>query len=115
MIEQLLLQAQGGAAAPAAGQPQGNPLSMLLMVGGIIVVFYFFMIRPQQKKQKAEQQFRDSLKKGDKVMSIGGIHGRVWSIEENGILVEVDNGVKLLFDKTALRPTPDEQANAGKK
>lgn len=112
MFENLFLQATPPAANP---QPEANPLGMLLMVGGIIVVFYFFMIRPQQKKQKAEAKFRESLKKGDKVVSIGGIFGRVASVEDSGIFVEVDNGVKLKFDKTALRPAPEEQANPAKK
>jgi preprotein translocase subunit YajC len=107
MFESLILQAQGTGAAPAA-QPQGSPFSFLLMVGGIILVFYFFMIRPQQKKQKEEKMFRESLKKGDKVITIGGIHGRIAAIEDDGIFVEVDNGVKLKFDKTAIRPAGQE-------
>ena len=109
MFESLILQAQG---TPPAGQPQSNPFSFLLMVGGIILVFYFFMIRPQQKKAKQEKQFRESLKKGDKIVTIGGIHGRIVSVEEDGILVEVDNGVKLKFDKTAVRPAAPEAASA---
>ena len=85
------------------------------MVGGIILVFYFFMIRPQQKKAKQEKEFRESLKKGDKVVTIGGIHGRIVSIEEDGILVEVDNGVKLKFDKSAIRPAAPDAASTAKK
>lgn len=112
MFESLILQAQG---TPPAGQPQSNPFSFLLMVGGIILVFYFFMIRPQQKKAKQEKEFRESLKKGDKVVTIGGIHGRIVSIEEDGILVEVDNGVKLKFDKSAIRPAAPEAASTAKK
>lgn len=112
MFESLILQAQ---ATPPAGQPQSNPFSFLLMVGGIILVFYFFMIRPQQKKAKQEKEFRESLKKGDKVVTIGGIHGRIVSVEEDGILVEVDNGVKLKFDKTAIRPAAPEAASTAKK
>jgi preprotein translocase subunit YajC len=112
MFESLILQAQG---TPPAGQPQSNPFSFLLMVGGIILVFYFFMIRPQQKKAKQEKEFRESLKKGDKVVTIGGIHGRIVSIEEDGILVEVDNGVKLKFDKSAIRPAAPDAASTAKK
>jgi preprotein translocase subunit YajC len=112
MFESLILQAQG---TPPAGQPQSNPFSFLLMVGGIILVFYFFMIRPQQKKAKQEKEFRESLKKGDKIVTIGGIHGRIVSVEEDGILVEVDNGVKLKFDKTAVRPAAPEAASTAKK
>lgn len=113
MFESLILQATGTGAAPAA-QPQSNPFSFLLMVGGIILVFYFFMIRPQQKKAKQEKTFRDSLKKGDKIVTIGGIHGRIVSVEEDGIVVEVDNGVKIKFDKAAVRPPVPEAASTKK-
>lgn len=84
------------------------------MVGGIILVFYFFMIRPQQKKAKQEKEFRESLKKGDKIVTIGGMHGRIVSIEDDGIFVEVDNGVKLKFDKAAIRPAAPDAASAKK-
>lgn len=103
MLNTLLLQAEGAAESPAGGGWQ-----FLLMVGSIIVVFYFFMIRPQQKRQKQEANFRDNLQKGDRVITLGGIYGRIVSVEEGGtILVEVDNGVKLKVDKAALKPAPD--------
>jgi preprotein translocase subunit YajC len=63
---------------------------------------YFFMIRPQKKQQKELQQFRDSLKKGDKVVTIGGIFGTVVEIKENSVLIEIDNGVKMRVSKQAL-------------
>ena len=89
---------------------QGGGLSFLLMMGLIFVVFYFFMIRPQQKRQKTESQFRESLQKGDKVTTIGGIYGKVVSIDEgNTVLVEVDNGVKLKMEKAALRPIAETE------
>jgi preprotein translocase subunit YajC len=114
MFESLILQAQGTPGAAPAAQPQSNPFSFLLMVGGIILVFYFFMIRPQQKKAKQEKEFRESLKKGDKIVTIGGMHGRIVSIEDDGIFVEVDNGVKLKFDKAAIRPAAPDAASAKK-
>ncbi|MCL4147873.1 UNVERIFIED_CONTAM: hypothetical protein GTU68_004725 [Idotea baltica] len=73
----------------------------------IIAVFYFFMIRPQQKKQKEEQSFRDGLAKGDKVVTIGGIHGEIEKIDERSALVRVDNNTKLRIEKTALRAEPE--------
>jgi preprotein translocase subunit YajC len=82
----------------------GGGLSTMVFFGLIFVVFYFFMIRPQQKKAKEERAFRDSLQKGDKVATIGGIHGQVESIEENTALVRVDSNTKLRFDKAALKP-----------
>lgn len=95
--------------APAGdGAPAGGGYQMLIMIGIIIVVFYFFMIRPQQRKQKAELKMRESLAKGDKVITIGGIHGRIVSVDDLTALVEVDNGVKIKFEKSALKPAGAE-------
>ena len=90
-----------------ASQTASSLWSMPLMMGLIFLVMYFFMIRPQQKKQKAETAFREGIKKGDKVMSIGGIYGKVATVYDKTVLVEVDNNMKLLFDKTAIRATPE--------
>ena len=86
-------------AAPAA---QGGGLSMWIMLILIFVVMWFFMIRPQRKQQKELQNFRDSLKKGDKVVTIGGIYGTVCEIKEGTVLIEVDNNVKIRVSKQAL-------------
>ena len=83
---------------PAAG---GN-WSFLVMMLLIFVVMWFFMIRPQQKKQKELAQFRNSLKKGDKVVTIGGIYGVVSEVKEQYVIVEVDSNVKLRVDKSAI-------------
>ena len=88
-------------AAPAA-QPQGGGWSMWIMLALIFVVMWFFMIRPQRKQQKELQNFRDSLKKGDKVVTIGGIYGTVCEIKDNTVLIEVDNNVKIRVSKNAL-------------
>ena len=88
-------------AAPAAGQ-QGGGWSMWIMLALIFVVMWFFMIRPQKKQQKELQNFRDSLKKGDKVVTIGGIHGTVSEIKEDSVLIEVDHNVKIRVSKQAL-------------
>ena len=87
------------AAAPAA---QGGGWSMWIMLALIFVVMWFFMIRPQRKQQKELQNFRDSLKKGDKVVTIGGIYGTVCEIKEGSVLIEVDNNVKIRVSKQAL-------------
>lgn len=68
----------------------------------IFVVMWFFMIRPQQKKQKELNNFRNSLKKGDKIVTIGGIYGTVAEVKDLYVLVEVDNNVKLRVDKSAI-------------
>lgn len=85
--------------------PAGSSNSMIwniVLWVGIFVVFYFFMIRPQQKKQKDQKNFIENLKKGDGVVTIGGLHGRIYSIEGTTVTVEVDKGVKLTFEKTAI-------------
>ena len=86
-------------AAPAA---QGSQWTMWIMLALIFVVMWFFMIRPQRKQQKELQNFRDSLKKGDKVVTIGGIYGTVTEIKEGSVLIEVDNNVKIRVSKQAL-------------
>lgn len=87
------------ASAPAA---QGSGLSMWIMLALIFVVMWFFMIRPQRKQQKELQNFRDSLKKGDKVVTIGGIYGTVSEIKDNVVIMEVDSSVKIRVSKNAL-------------
>ena len=72
------------------------------MMVAIIAVFYFFMIRPQQKKQKDVQKAREAMKVGDKVVTAGGIHGRIKEIGETWFLVEVADGVRLKFEKTSV-------------
>ena len=89
---------QETAAQPAAG---GN-MSLLIMMLLIFVVMYFFMIRPQQKKQKEIAKFRNELKKGDKIVTIGGIYGTVDEIREKYVIIVVDGDVKLRVDKSAI-------------
>ena len=87
-------------AAPAA--QQGGGWSMWIMLALIFVVIWFFMIRPQKKQQKELQNFRDGLKKGDKVVTIGGIYGTVCEVKESSVLMEVDSNVKIRVNKNAL-------------
>ncbi len=84
--------------ATGAGQGLLGLWPMLL----IIVVMWFFMIRPQMKRQKELKTFRDSLKKGDKIVTTGGIYGKVVEINDFTILMEVEGGVKLKVDKSAV-------------
>ncbi len=88
-------------AQPAAAQPGGG-WSMLVMLIFIIVVMWFFMIRPQRKQQKELQKFRDGLKKGDKIVTIGGIYGTVAEIKEKTLLIEIDSNVKIKVDKNSV-------------
>ena len=75
---------------------------MLIFLGLMILVFYFFMIRPQQKKQKQVQQFRENLKKGDKVVTIGGIHGKISDVQEGTFTIEIADNVKITIEKAAV-------------
>ena len=74
----------------------------ILFITGMIAIFYFFMIRPQQQKQKKQKAFTDAIKKGDSVVTIGGLHGKVSAVEGNTIVLEVDKGVKMRFEKFAI-------------
>lgn len=85
-----------------------NPWSMPIMMLLIIVVFYFFMIRPQTKRQKELKNFRDSLSKGDKVITTGGIYGRIVDIDGHTVFIEVDTNVKIKVDKAALLKDPSD-------
>lgn len=81
---------------------EGDPTSMLIFMGVMVAVFYFFMIRPQMKKRKEMQKFRNEMQKGDKIMTIGGIHGKVNAVKEDTIIMEVEGGVLLKIDKNAI-------------
>lgn len=79
-------------------QQIGQFLPMLL----IIVVFYFFMIRPQMKKAKDHKKYVEELKKGDKVITTSGIHGKIVDVNDATFLVEVDSGTKIRFEKSSI-------------
>lgn len=87
---------------------EGGFSSMWIMMGLLFVVMYFFMIRPQQKKAKKAAQFRESLSKGDKVITIGGIHGKILDINDRTIMIQCEGG-KLLVEKSAV--SADSSAN----
>ncbi len=91
---------------PAGGASQSNPLLTFLPLILVFVVFYFFMIRPQMKKQKEMTNYRSSLKKGDKVITTGGIYGRISDVKDNFVTMDVGGDVKLKVDKSALLKDP---------
>ncbi len=97
----ILLQASG----------EQSPTSFWIMMGALMIVFYFFMIRPQQKKAKDAKKFRESLQKGSKVVTIGGVHGRVVEIADTTVLLEVDSNVKIRFEKSAIAMDNTMQLN----
>lgn len=87
----ILLQAQGGS----------GWTSMVFMLA-IVVVFYFFMIRPQQKKAKDQKKFTEEVNKGDIVVTVGGIHGRIAEVDNDTIILEVEKGGRIKFSKSAI-------------
>lgn len=84
--------------APSGGAGTMN----LIFIGGILLVFYFFMIRPQQKKQKDQKKFLGEIKKGDMVVTLGGIHGKITAIDENTVTLEVDRGARIKMEKSSI-------------
>ncbi|MCS6894553.1 MAG: preprotein translocase subunit YajC [Bacteroidia bacterium] len=85
------------------GPGSGVLLMQIAFFVGIFAIFYFFIILPQKRQQKREQEFRNSLKKGDKVITTSGIHGEIVSVDGDTLLLEVDKNVKLRIDKAAIR------------
>lgn len=81
---------------------QSSPYQSLILFGGVALVFYFFMIRPQQKKQKDQKKFIAEIKKGDQVVTIGGIHGKVLTVNDDTLVLEVDKGVKMTIQKSSV-------------
>jgi len=104
MLNLIILQAQ-----PAA---QGGGYSFLIMMALVFVVMYFFMIRPQTKRQKELRKFQESLAKGDKVVTTGGIYGRIHEVRDQYIIVEIDDNVKIRCDKSAILRDPSDLPQA---
>lgn len=101
----ILLQAEG------AG---GGIMGQLFLFGSIILIMYFFMIRPQQKKQKESKNFLEAVKKGDQVVTIGGVHGKIYSIEGDTVTLELDKGLKIKVEKSAISLDFTKRANGTK-
>lgn len=89
--------------------PEGqNPLVTFLPLILVFVIFYFFMIRPQVRKQKEMSNFRRSLKKGDKIVTSGGIYGRITDVKDNAVTVDVGDNILLKIDKSAVLRDPGD-------
>jgi preprotein translocase subunit YajC len=82
--------------------PGGSSSTSMIFLLAIVVVFYFFMIRPQMRKQKKENEFRTQLQKGAKIVTIGGLHGRILEVSDRTFLVEIDSNVKVRIEKSAI-------------
>ena len=96
--------------ATPAGQGNPSMLTGLLPLLLVFVVFYFFMIRPQMKKQKELTTYRNAIAKGDKVITAGGIYGKVVDVTDTVITIEIANDVKIRVDKNAILKDPSDVA-----
>lgn len=95
---------------PSAGQEDGGGLLSFLPLLLIIVVFYLFFIRPQMKRSKDQRKFRESLEKGQKVVTIGGIHGKILEVKDTFVFLEVEGQNRLKVEKSAIAlDTQDQQ------
>jgi preprotein translocase subunit YajC len=103
-IISIILQSPGG----------GSGMMQLVFLVAIIAVFYFFMIRPQVKKQKTEAKFRTTLEKGAKVVTIGGIHGRIVEVQDTTFMIEIDTNVKVRVEKSAVSAEATKALQSGK-
>ena len=91
MTYAILLQAQ-----------QGSGWTSMIFMVAIVVVFYFFMIRPQQKKAKDQKKFVEEVNKGDQIVTVGGMHGRIAEVENDTFILEVEKGGRTKFSKSAI-------------
>jgi preprotein translocase subunit YajC len=108
-----LLMGQPDAAAGA--DPNGQLVTTIVTFGLVFVVFYFLIIRPQNKKQKEAKKLMESLKKGDKVQTIGGLRGTVWQVNEKGdaVIIKTDDDVKLEFVRSAIATVLEQKTVEG--
>lgn len=111
MLNFILLQ---DAAAAAGQQQQGGQWGFWIMMILIFVVFYFFMIRPQTKKQKELQKQREAMKKGDKVVTAGGIYGIIKEIQDTTLLIEISKDVVIKIDKGSVYASAEDAQQAPK-
>jgi preprotein translocase subunit YajC len=94
------------------GGAGGFDPTFFIMMGGMFIIVYFFMIRPQQKKAKDQKAFLTELKKGDKVVTIGGIHGKIFKADEETLVIEVDTTTKLKIERSAVSLDNTRRINA---
>lgn len=101
-------------ALQAGSAGAGGGMANIILIVVLFAVFYFFMIRPQQKKQKEIKKFREALTKGDKVITAGGIYGKIRNVGTTTFDVEISDGVRITIDKNSVYPSAQEANEAGK-
>ncbi|MEQ9285900.1 MAG: preprotein translocase subunit YajC [Cyclobacteriaceae bacterium] len=104
MLKFILLQASGGS---------GSTMNFV-MLGLMAVIFYVFFIRPQQKKQKDQKKFTEEVKKGDQVVTLGGIHGKILSLDDSTITLEIDRGCKMVVERSSVSMEASKRLSEGK-
>jgi preprotein translocase subunit YajC len=109
----LMGQSQTSGAAGASGGGGTQLVTMLVTFGLIIVVFYFLVIRPQNKKTKDAKKMLEGIRKGDRVVTIGGMHGSVESVKEDAVVIKIDDNVKVKFSKSAVSQILERKDDAG--
>jgi len=103
------------AMAPQSGQGGGGSMvTTLIMFGLIFFIFYFMILRPQQKRQKERQKLLNEMKKGDKIVTAGGIHGKIIALEDKTALVEIADNVKVKIEKASIGTVLGESADTVK-
>lgn len=100
-IMSILLQASAAEGAPTGSSGWGN----IIFIVALVAIFYFFMIRPQSKRQKEIKKFREGLAQGDKVITAGGIHGKIKNVKDNSVVLEIADNVNITVEKSSIYAT----------
>lgn len=95
--------------------PGGGFNTQWIMIGAMVIIFYLFFIRPQQKKQKDQKNFINEVKKGDQIVTIGGIHGKIYSVDETTVTMELDKGFKMKIEKSSISQEATKRLTAAEK
>lgn len=114
LLSVLLQAADGAAPTGGLGELLGGSTGMIVMMVLLFAIMYFFMIRPQQKKQKQLQEARNAIKVGDKVVTAGGIHGKVKEVEDTYFIIEIAEGTKIKIEKASVYVSSEDSQAASK-
>lgn len=114
LLQEVTMGAAAAAGSDVNGSGQGNSWTFWIMMLLIFVVFYFFMIRPQTKKQKELQKQRDAMKKGDKVITAGGIYGEIKEVQDNALIITIAKDVTIKVDKNSVYVSAEDAQQAPK-
>ena len=114
LLQEVTMGAAAAAGSDVNGSGQGNSWTFWIMMLLIFVVFYFFMSRPQTKKQKELQKQRDAMKKGDKVITAGGIYGEIKEVQDNALIITIAKDVTIKVDKNSVYVSAEDAQQAPK-